>query len=133
MARMRIIKPEFFDDVKVAKLVFRERLFYIALWLLSDDEGYLKNDCRWLKIKCFPYDDEINEKTIRCFVNKLVSRKFIVIKNGIINIPNFLKHQRVSHPTPSKLVEIFEKACDPCEDQETGKFSRECISKALEG
>ena len=38
MARIRSIKPEFWDDRKLAKRASRDaRLLYIALWNLADE------------------------------------------------------------------------------------------------
>ena len=39
MARIRTIKPKFYDDLKVGRLSRDARYLYIALWVFADDLG----------------------------------------------------------------------------------------------
>ncbi len=114
MARKRMIDPEFWSDEEVGQWSFAARLFYIALWNFSDDEGRFKAHNALLKSQIFPYDSKIS-------INKL--------KNELGNkiqwycdeetgsqygfVRNFLKYQKIDKPYPSKLppppeVEIAE-------------------------
>ena len=103
MARNRMIRPEFWEDSKIASLRYPARLLFIALWNFADDEGYLPCDFKWLKAKCLPYDKlDISE-----FINELVAAKRIEIKNEIIHIKNFLKYQRIDKPKESELSVKF--------------------------
>jgi hypothetical protein len=105
MARNRMIKPEFWEDSKMAELCYPARLFFIAMWNFADDEGYLEHDIRWLKAKCMPYDKvDISE-----LLNELLKAGRIEINNDIIHIKNFLKHQRIDKPKPSPLSELFQE------------------------
>ena len=56
MARIRSIKPKFWDDIKIGRLSRDARLLYIGLWSFSDDIGVVIGDSIWLKSKVFPYD-----------------------------------------------------------------------------
>lgn len=103
MARNRMIRPEFWEDTKIAKLSPHAKLFYIALWNFADDEGYIQYDLTWLKAKCFPYD-KIN---IEKLIDELISIERLVIKNNIIFIKNFLKYQNINRPYPSGLKVKF--------------------------
>ena len=103
MARNRMIRPEFWEDSKIASLRYPARLLFIALWNFADDEGYLPCDFKWLKAKCLPYD----KLGISEFINELVAAKRIEIKNEIIHIKNFLKYQRIDKPKESELSVKF--------------------------
>jgi hypothetical protein len=39
-----MIRPEFWEDSKIAKLSDKAKLLYIALWNFADDYGLLQND-----------------------------------------------------------------------------------------
>lgn len=103
MARNRMIRPEFWEDSKMAKLSPFARLFFIAMWNFADDEGFLPCDLLWLKAKCMPYDSV----SIQSLVDELLALERIEINNAIIKIKNFLKYQRIMHPTESELKEKF--------------------------
>ena len=55
MARNRMIKPEFWEDEKVAKLSFEARLLFLGLLNFADDKGYIRNKPIIIKAKIFPY------------------------------------------------------------------------------
>ena len=54
MARIRSIKPKFWDDIKLGRLSRAARLLYIGLWSFSDDIGVVIGDSIWLKSKAYP-------------------------------------------------------------------------------
>ncbi len=103
MARYRRIKPEFWEDTTMASIPISSRYLFIALLNFSDDEGFLKNDHMWIKHRCLPYDD-VN---IPELLKPLFEKNRIELKNGIIKIKNFLKHQKINRPQPSDLGKIF--------------------------
>lgn len=120
MARIRTIKPEFWDDEKVGKLTFGARLLFIGTWNLADDEGYLKWNANFLKSKIFLYDDP-KTVPINRYMKELTNAGFIVPDPGfpprtsaeLPNIPpnehtdvvakikSFGKHQHINRPKPS--------------------------------
>ena len=51
MARIRTIKPQFWDDLKIGRLSRDARLLYIGLWNFADDLGVVIADPVWLKSK----------------------------------------------------------------------------------
>jgi len=57
MARIRTIKPEFWDDEKLSLVSRDARLTFIGMWTFSDDYGVVKGASVWLKSKIFPYDN----------------------------------------------------------------------------
>jgi hypothetical protein len=40
--RIRQVKPAFWADSRLAELPERTRLFYIGLWMIADDAGWLR-------------------------------------------------------------------------------------------
>lgn len=103
MARNRMIRPEFWEDTIMSELSPLTRLFYIALWNFADDEGYIKNNHKWLKIKCLPYDKvDISE-----LIKELVNHDRIAISGEVIFIKNFTKYQKINKPQPSTLSQEF--------------------------
>lgn len=57
MARIRSIKPEFWDSPSTAKAELAARLTYIALWNWADDSGHGTANLKELEAFCFPNDD----------------------------------------------------------------------------
>jgi hypothetical protein len=104
MARNRMIKKEVLEDPKIGKLSYTAKWLFIGLWIIADDEGYLQNEPDWIKIKCFPYDSnlEINKVLKELFGFNLISQN-----NGVIKIKNFLKHQIINRPTESELCNLY--------------------------
>jgi hypothetical protein len=96
MARIRTIKPEFWEDEKLAELGLECRLLFIGSWSFADDFGMLLDSEKWIKAKVFPYDT-ISEKTIRSWIEKLVEKgMFVRFKYGdksILCIRRFKDHQ----------------------------------------
>lgn len=57
MARIRSIKPEFWDSPSTARAELAARLAYIALWNWADDSGHGTANLKELEAFCFPNDD----------------------------------------------------------------------------
>jgi len=104
MARTRSIKPEFWSDEKIAKLSLQARLLFIGMWSTCDDAGRTKGHPLWLKSQIFPYD-EITSKQMMAWIAELTELKRITpyTVNGetYYEISNFLKHQKIQHPSPA--------------------------------
>lgn len=114
MARIRSIKPEFFEDDKLANLAAHDRLLFIGLWLLADKNGVLEDRPEWIKAKVFPY--EHGESTdVSKMLPRLVSGRYLIRYSAagrdLIAVRNFSKHQRITgkeaqsdgkYPVPSK-------------------------------
>lgn len=100
MARMRSIKPEFWDDRKLARSTSRDaRLLYIALWNQSDEHSRLNGDTVWLKGHVFPYDDDVEITQIDVWLDQLEGagriERYRVGGDPFIYLPKLAKHQRL--------------------------------------
>lgn len=111
MARIRTIKPEFWEDAIIGTLSREARLLFIAAWNLADDAGRLRWSAAYLKAGAFIYDEDISQEMVSGYMAELVSTGLVSPytssrgKQEFGHIVNFLKHQKISHPTPSRLPE----------------------------
>ena len=105
MARIRSLKPEFWTDVRLARMPTLSRLVFLCAISMADDEGRIEGDAETIWHFGFPRESvEDVTKALRT----LVECSRIVLYKGpedvpIMAIPTFRKHQRVDRPYPSKL------------------------------
>lgn len=82
------------------------RLCFIMLWTISDDAGRLRGNSRMLASLLFPYDDDAKE-LMPGWLDELEAegciRRYVVGKDSYIQIENWLAHQKVDKPSPSKI------------------------------
>lgn len=101
MARIRTIKPKFWDDIKIGRISRDARLLYIGLWTFADDLGTVIADPLWLKSKIFPYD-QIQIQQMKAWLTMLEKNGFIchvtVRSETFIYLPNFSRHQMINRP-----------------------------------
>ena len=102
MARIRSIKPEYWDDRKLAKRASRDaRLLYIALWNLADEWGRLNGDPQWIKGQVFSYDDDLNADAIGKLLEELENPALGAViayeadGDPYLFLPKLAKHQRL--------------------------------------
>ena len=117
MSRIRQIKPHFLRSGSMERVSRDAQLTFVRLWLLADDAGrvedhYLKRpppslDPRYgLAPKLYPgqkdawplvegWLDELDREG--CIV------RYTVEDDAYVRVVNWRKHQRISHPTKSRL------------------------------
>jgi len=118
MARIRSAKPEWWSKVKWCRLPRDVRFTYKGIWeVMADDEGRFQADTRLIKGDVWPLDDDITTKKLEKWLAQLeavtVTEKdhgpmpaVLLYEVGGVRygfLPGFVKHQKISHPTPSKL------------------------------
>lgn len=101
MARIRSIKPAFFDDEDIARLPSLFRLAFIGLWCQADKAGRLEDRPTRLKVNVLPYDD-VNFVEV---LDALVAARFVQRYTGpdgraYLQIRSFEKHQRTRQDEP---------------------------------
>jgi hypothetical protein len=96
--RIRQVRPEFWSDKVIAGLPMPGRLFYIGLWNVADDAGWLRWDVEQIGAVLFPYDGARHrEKAIRGWGDQLVKAGRLLIEDcGCACIPTLPKHQRIN-------------------------------------
>jgi hypothetical protein len=117
MARIRSIKPEFWDDRKLAKRTSRDaRLLYIALWNLADEWGRVNGDPQWIKGQVFSYDDDLNADSIAKLLEELENPALGAVTayeadgDPYLFLPKLAKHQRLE---PEKVKSRLPEPPDP--------------------
>ena len=106
MGRIRTIKPEFPESETIGKLSREARLLFILLWTLVDDEGRSRAASRFLASSLYPYDED-SVKHIDGWLAELSAQqmvdRYVVDGSTYLQVRNWLKHQKIDHPTVSKL------------------------------
>lgn len=118
MARIRSIKPEFWTDLRLARLSRDARLLYVALWNQADEWARLHADVRYVKGHCLPYDDDLSLAAIDGLLAELEAagrvRRYVADGQPFLVLPKFGKHQRLEpHKVPSRLPAPPEEGSDP--------------------
>lgn len=111
MPRIRTIKPEFPQSETIGKLSRDARLLFIQLWTVVDDDGRCRAASRMLASLLYPYDDDA-PTLIDQWLDELerngCARRYIVDGSTYLEISNWLKHQKIDHPTKSRLPSFRE-------------------------
>ena len=110
MARIRTIKPQFWQDEKIAKLSRDARLTFLGLIsALADDEGRLRVDPRLVRGAIYPYDDALRTKAVEKHLDQIEAQglivRYTVQGESYAFVRNWVRHQRIDKPQPSRLPE----------------------------
>lgn len=109
MARIRTIKPEFWEDEVVGLLSRESRLLFIATFNLADDEGLLRWTAPYIKATVFMYDDDLSVSDITKCMHELSDAGLVfpfiggVARQQLAMVVNFRRHQKINRPQPGKL------------------------------
>lgn len=113
MARIRSIKPEFPQSESMGRVSRDARLLFIQLWTLCDDSGRARGNSRMLASLLFPYDDDA-PRLIDGWMHELEAegciRRYEVDGDSYLDIPKWLKHQKIDHASASKYPEFVESS-----------------------
>jgi hypothetical protein len=113
LARIRTIKPEFPHSESMGAISRDARLCFIMMFTIADDAGRLRGNSRILASLLFPYDDDAPDK-MEDWIAELIRTACIVRYqvNGstYIEIANWLEHQKIDHPTRSKIPSPIESS-----------------------
>lgn len=106
MPRIRTIKPEFPHSESMGRVSRDARLTFVLLWTVADDSGRLRGNSRMLASLLFPYDDDAPNR-IDAWLSELEQENCIVRYkvegDSYIEIRNWLEHQKIDKPSPSKI------------------------------
>ena len=102
MAWIRTVKPEFWNDQKVAALGVGPQLTYIGTWTHSDDYGVVRADPICLRALIFPYNT-VKQKEFDGWIKALtdIGRLLSFEESGekYYFIPTFPEHQYIKKPS----------------------------------
>lgn len=118
MAKIRSAKREWWSKEKWCRLPRDVRFTYKGIWeVMADDAGRFQADARLIKADVWPLDDDITVKKVEAWLAQL-SRVLVTDDDGnrlpaiqlyVVDgirygfLAGFVKHQKISHPLPSKL------------------------------
>jgi len=115
--RIRQIKPSFWADENVAALTSDSvRLFYVGLWQLADDEGYLRGSVREIGAELYRFAPPAGrEARVTRYLAELVTSGRIVQKacGAHYVVPHLTDHQHLGGLTKRvrTVAEAHRKAC----------------------
>jgi len=94
------VKPEYWDDRKLAKRTSRDaRLLYIALWNHADEHCRLQGDPQWIKGQAFPFDDDLDAAATGRLLKELESVGAVIPyeadEDPYLFLPKLARHQRL--------------------------------------
>jgi hypothetical protein len=114
MPRKRMIHPAFFTSATLARLDVRACLTFAGLWIYCDDTGRGEDDATFVVASIYPRRRDVTTDDVEDDLAALAEGgqvcRYRVGGVGLLHIPSWHEHQRVSHPTPSKLP-----PCPSCE------------------
>lgn len=117
MARIRSIKPEFWDSPSTAKAGPWARLLYLAMWNWADDWGIGDASASRLRAFAFP-NDEVSAADYPRLVAEVHSAYGVVFFEHLgrryFTIPTFGTHQRTEKKAKPRedLIAAAENACN---------------------
>lgn len=92
-----MIYAQLAENKNFASMSDKAQKTYIFLIVLADDDGRLKGDSEWLRIKIFPYDVKVTVQQMKSYIQEVVKAQLIVwYKDGdnyYIQHPNWTKFQ----------------------------------------
>ena len=96
--RIRQVRPEFWTDPTIGRLPIAARHFYIGLWNVADDGGWLSWAPSELGALLFPYETPTRrERDIEKWGKALMDAgRLILHPCGCAEVPTLPKHQRIS-------------------------------------
>ena len=136
MARYRTIKPQLFSDGSLSECCRDARFLFVGLLPFVDDMGRRRYSAKQLKNEVFPGDTDIDAQRVGYWFQQLVKAGVVELYQvGTIQyfrLPNFLRHQRITHPThtdsPQSPTEndAPQCLCDDCKKRfvPSGEFHR---------
>lgn len=107
MARKRMLHPEFFTSLSLARLEYRAMLTFAGLWIYVDDYGRGEDDPSFVAATVWPRRREVTTDDVagdlEALAGTAVVCRYSIGGVPLLHLPSWHEHQKVSHPTPSKL------------------------------
>lgn len=134
--RIRQVKPAFWSDARLAELPEATRLFYIGLWMIADDAGWLRWDASEVARDLYGYEGRVRRerRVTGMFAALVADGRVVVYECGHVEIPRMTTHQRLSGT--AKQVQTAWKAHQSCllpRTSETPRVSPQVPADARHG
>lgn len=121
MARIRTVKPGFFEDQKVNQWPIEARYLYIGLFVYADDWGRFRDAPGAILGAVFPFDEDLTTGQVRAWLKVIEESgrivRYEVAGDRYFQIRHWSRHQRVDRPSPTCRcpepdAETIERFCD---------------------
>jgi len=114
MARIRTIKPEFWQDEKLAALDPITRLVFLGLISMADDAGRLVDNVKSIDGFVFPETDDSSRESLEILARlSRIIRYTSASGQRLLQVANWDRHQKVDHPNkyvlPAPLPEDMDR------------------------
>jgi hypothetical protein len=123
VARIRTVKPQFWESESLAELPRDARLMFIGMWNHADDEGRMRGRPALVRSNVFPYEADITIPMVEHWLEGLERvgsiRSYTVHGKPYIDIPEWSKHQVINRPQPSALPSYEERDIPPTQATST--------------
>lgn len=107
MARKRMLSPEFFLSRTLNDLPVQTMVTFAGIWCWADDFGRGEDDETLVKAAVWPRRRSMTEAKVRADMDALVGKsvlcQYAIEGHELIHVVNWREHQKISHPTKSKL------------------------------
>lgn len=107
MARIRTIKPEFWESEKVGKMSILGRLSFLGLISMADDEGRGRGDQTYLRARLHAYAADVQPgefaRALREIRESHLAHFYEASGCSYYAIPGWAEHQKVEKPRPSTI------------------------------
>lgn len=101
--RIRQVKPAFWADAKIASLPHDARLFYIGLWMLADDDGWLRWDVAEIGKELYGFEGraarERRIERMTAAIEAALPSKLAIHECGHAELPKLAVHQHLAGTT----------------------------------
>lgn len=113
--RIRQVRPEFWSDETIGGLSDAEKLFYIGLWTVADDAGWLVWVPAQISALLYPYKRaQRRRKDVEAWVDRLAGAGRVKLYDcGCLEIPSLPRHQRVAGTLNTKAKDAHEAHVAP--------------------
>ena len=107
MARIRTVKPEFWQHPKVTRVSRDARLLFLGLLNEADDAGKLRYSPKRLAGVLFGDDEDVTPHTLDAWAEELEKADLVlryeVDGASLLAVLGFTEHQNINRPSPSRL------------------------------
>lgn len=127
MARIRTIKPDFWQHPRVTRVSRDARLYFLGLLNEADDEGRLRYSGKRLAGVLFSDDDDVDGRLIDGWTVELENAglvaRYTIDGAPLLLVVGFTEHQKINRPTPSRLpAPLTESSVSPHGDVDEGSL-----------
>jgi len=108
MARKRMLHADFFTSKATNDVSIVAMVTFAGMWCYVDDSGRGEDDAALVRAFIWPRRKSVSEKHVKAALDDLVAQdvlcRYTAAGAHLIHVTHWREHQKVQHPTPSKLA-----------------------------